>query len=142
VKASIAVKKDAPTILQLTSDDGKKKEVIDLYLTKIGNDYFASAEEAENDGVNHYYILAKYALQKDGTLKVWTPETEIFAQAVAAKTLKGTVRQPNLFKDVVLEDTSENIRQFFKQQGTKCFGKDTGMVIRRIPKAAPAKTGK
>ena len=137
VKLNVALKKGAPKVLQITADDGKEKETADLFLTKIGNDHFASVENEESDGKKRY-LIARYELLKDGTVRIWVPETDFFAKAVEDKKLKGQVNQPNLFKDVALEDTAENVRNFLKQHGMKCFGKETDLTIKRAPKSKPA----
>jgi hypothetical protein len=141
VRFTISKKTDAPKVLQIIADDGKDKETLDLFLIRIDNGYFASVQNDEKDGKKRY-LIAKYELLADGTIKIWVPETEFFAKAVEGKKLKGKVNQPNLFKDVALDDSADNIRKFIKENGTKCFGKETGILVRPVKKEAKKKSAK
>jgi hypothetical protein len=141
VKLTIKKKPDSPKVLQIVADDGKDIETVDLYLTKIGNDYFASLQNDDKDGKKRY-LIAKYELSADGTVKIWVPETEFFAKAVEGKKLKGKINQPSLFKDVLLDETPDNVRKFIKENSAKCFGKETDIKVRPAKKPAKAKSAK
>ncbi len=113
----IQAKKGAPNVLEASATQDGEKETGDLLLTKIGNDHFVSIGDKDDKGVMRYTI-AKYVLKDDSTLECWGLNADFFAKAVENKELKGTVKQ-ELFKDVTLDDTPENLRKFLEKQGSK-----------------------
>jgi hypothetical protein len=134
VKHTITVerKKDAPNVLVASTIEEGKKETGELLLTKIGKDYFVSLGNKDDQGVLKY-MIAKYELAADGTLKFWGFDTEFFAKAVESKELKGTIKQ-EVFKDVTLDDTPENLRKFLEKHGAKCFMSESEITMKRIKK--------
>lgn len=123
-------KKDAPNVLEASAAKDGKREAGDLLLTKIGNDHYVSVGNKDKDGVTKYTI-AKYHLADDGTLSIWGLETDFFAAAVENKELKGSIKR-ELFTDVTLDETAENLRRFLEKHGAKCFMKETAITVKRI----------
>ncbi|MCC7085770.1 MAG: hypothetical protein IT427_12275 [Pirellulales bacterium] len=123
-------KQDAAKVLRASAIEKGKQESADLLITKIGNDHFVSVGNKDGQGVMKYTI-AKYELADGNTLNFWGFETEFFAKAVENNELKGTVKQ-DLFKEVTLDDTPENLRKFIEKNGAQCFTKETAMTIKRL----------
>lgn len=125
-------KKDAPNVLQATATEDGKTETADLFTTKIGDSHYISVAGKEEKGVVRY-VVAKYEVTDDKNLKYWGLDTEFFAKAIENHELKGTVKK-EIFTDVTLDETPENLRKFLEKHGAKCFTKDTGITVKRIKK--------
>jgi hypothetical protein len=128
----VTKKKDAPNVLEASTVQDGKKETGELFCTKIGKDYFVSIGEKDDAGKIKYSI-AKYDLKNDSTLSFSGFDAEFFAAAVGRKELKGTIKQ-EVFKDVTLDDTADNLRKFLEKHGQKCFTKETDITLKRIKK--------
>jgi hypothetical protein len=133
----VSRKKDAPNVLVAVADDGKEKETGELFLTQIGKDHFVSVENTDKDGKKQY-VIAKYEITKDG-LSVWGADTDFFAAAVEKKELKGTIKQGEVFRDVLLDESPEKLRKFLEKHGAKCFTNETPLTVNRVKATGDAK---
>ncbi len=102
-----------PNVLEIVGNDGKKKTTAMLYCTKIGHDDFASVVVPQEKGPPQY-LIGKYELPGNSTLKFRGLNLEYLTAAVKNKELKGTVSNDKLIIDVNLDDTPENLARSSK----------------------------
>lgn len=133
-KATVTIvqMQDSPNVLQATSNDGEKEQTTTILTTKIGDTCVASIAGKDDEG-NVIYTIGKYALAPDDSLELHGLDTDFFAAAVEHKELKGTVKQ-EMFKDVKLDDTSENLRAFLAKYGDKCFTSEGVLHVTHVKK--------
>lgn len=128
----VTKKKDAPNVLEASTIEDGKKETGELFCTKLGKDYYVSIGDKDDAG-KMKYIIAKYDLKNDNTLAFSGLDAEFFAAAVGKKELKGSVKQ-EIFKDVTLDETADNLKKFLEKHGQKCFTKEAEITLKRIKK--------
>lgn len=118
-----------PNVLELVGNDGDKEERLELFLTKVGDDYFASVADRKANGSPAYH-LGKYEVSEHGSATVWALDVDFFAAAVKEGGLKGASTRH--FKEVKLNDSPENIRKFVEKYGAKCYSRKPTQVVTRI----------
>ena len=116
-------------------DGGLKGEAYRALTTHIGaHDYLSFFELGAGAGKGKaaLYSFARYEVNWAGDLRVWTANSEAFAEAIKSGKLRGTVKRHKMGDDVVLTDSTENLAAFVKaSDSARLFGGEP-MIFHRL----------
>lgn len=138
----LSITADGSTGLTLTLYDDsscKKDEQFTAVRTRIGQRDFLDLTSGESDPALRKHAPLAYEFQGPDRLAAFAADEDVFAQAVNAKELPGTVttfRETNLPTLVEVTASTAELRQWIAAHPAATHGKPA-MLVRRDPASAP-----
>lgn len=128
----ISPKKDSPQ-LEFKIIDDKKREVLTGHASRVQKNTYLNIVDQDQDGKKHAgYIIAKYQIIKDNTLKLFLMENGFVKKMIQDKKVKGQVVNGKFIDDVQITANSKELQKFLENYDQQLFTE--GSILKRSNK--------